>query len=88
MKCRFCGSFGDGICADDAEVAGCPNRPLTDDEEFVLSLLDEHGAMRFTVAADISACHALQRTGLIADHGSSGAKELTRIGAIRARQAA
>ena len=50
---------------------------LTDDQDTVLSILQEHGASRFRSAADLTACEFLCKNGYISDHGQDGLMSIT-----------
>lgn len=50
---------------------------ITDAEDNVMSILHDHGPMKFTVAADITACARLSRDGYIFRYGELGHKALT-----------
>lgn len=52
-------------------------RKLTDDEDTVLSILNDHGASRFLKAADLTACEFLCKHGYISDHGRDGLMSIT-----------
>lgn len=61
-------------------------RHISDEEDFVMSLIHDHGPMRFTTATDLTACEALTRDGYIDECEGSTAKRLTPKGLFYLRQ--
>lgn len=53
---------------------------ISDDEDTVLSILHDHGPMRFTTAADLTACERLTKLAYIEDYGGADVKHLTQRG--------
>jgi hypothetical protein len=49
---------------------------LTDDQDLVLSILNDHGATRFKSARDLTACDFLCKHGYISDQGRDGLMSL------------
>lgn len=53
---------------------------LNSDQDLVLSILADHGPMRFTTGRDLTACQFLHDHGYIADYGGGSHKTLTAKG--------
>ena len=53
---------------------------ITKDEERILKLIAYHGPSHFLAGSDLGPCHSLYEAGYITDHGSTGAKKLTKSG--------
>lgn len=61
-------------------------KTVSDHEDFIMSVIYDHGPMRFTAAADLTACESLTRDGYIDECEGCTAKQLTPKGLRYLRQ--